>query len=327
VSHSTRINNIDVKQREIRVDCFFSVCSSFCFSQIELRSLSRRIKLVCIEYVLLFKCCITQGNVHIFISLHDSSAQTQHVGHVLNMTTVDINPTSPSHRTSMSMCDTHQSHKRLDRVRRSTDIDIVDNRLTTSNTGWQQFSSRTPHIVPAPDVVYRNTYMKAIKRDQSSTLTNDVHAHLVRSCALSTVSQRKSPKSYRHQTNELSSRHVVRHQCQTVYDCIRHSIRQIEQQRQVRESYDSQRIERPQNHDSVLHRALRMNNDSTRSSARLTRTDRKLHDDLRCSKSLINCINYNAHEQLCSSRMSTHDRYSRQQLTYQRSSSILNKTD
>ena len=171
-----------------------------------------------------------------------------------------------------------------------------------SSYGWQRHSEKASLLLPAPDVVYRNTYMETPKREKSATVTNDSRSHLSSPRSMSPRSQHsqqppqpfprlKTASTASQRTLEPSTaRRYDHHQYNSVYDYIRDSIRQIERQRNLKQKYFATRVKRPQNDDSTLRQALREKKNSAVGSSRKSSSGFK--DDLRSPESFINYINY-----------------------------------
>lgn len=178
------------------------------------------------------------------------------------------------------------------------------NEASISSYGWQRYSDKMAQLPPAPDIVYRNTYLDGTKREKSATLTNDSRSRLSSPRSLSPQSQQSQQRSQPFQrvstassssipTADSSQRRYDHHQYNSVYDYIRDSIRQIERQRSLQQQYFTTRIKRPQNDDNVLRRALREKKNSATSSAKTTGTGSvKTANDLRSPESFINYIKY-----------------------------------
>lgn len=173
-----------------------------------------------------------------------------------------------------------------------------------SSYGWQRYSDKISQLAPAPDIVYRNTYLDGSKREKSATLTNDSRSRLSSPRSSSPQSQQSQQRlqpfprlstasSSSMRTVDSSQRKYDHQQYNTVYDYIRDSIRQIERQRNLRQQYFSTRIKRPQNDDNVLRRALREKKNSASTSAKTNGNGSvKTANDLRNPESFINYIKY-----------------------------------
>jgi hypothetical protein len=171
-----------------------------------------------------------------------------------------------------------------------------------SSYGWQRHSDKASQLLPAPDVVYRNTYMEAPKQEKSATQTSDSRSRVSSPRSLSPRSQHSQPPPQpfpRLKTASTASQRTVEssstrkydhHQYNSVYDYIRDSIRQIERQRNLKQKYFATRIKRPQNEDTTLRQALREKKNSATGSSR--KSSGAFKDDLRSPESFINYINY-----------------------------------
>ena len=175
------------------------------------------------------------------------------------------------------------------------------NETSISSYGWQRHSEKATHLLPAPDVVYRNTYMEGPKREKSATGTSDARSHVSSPRSLSPRSQHsqqppqplprlKTASTGSQLTSEPSSRKYDHSQYNSVYDYIRDSIRQIERQRNLKQKYFATRIKRPQNDDSTLRHALGQKKNSAPGSPR--KTSSAFNDDLRSPESFINYVKY-----------------------------------
>jgi len=152
--------------------------------------------------------------------------------------------------------------------------------------GWQRHSDKIARISPAPDMVYRNTYLEEIKPDRNIKHRRSSSAHLT------------SNNSFSYSPSESLQEKNDNQQHRTVYDYIRESIRQIEQQRKLKQQNLSFRVQRPQNEDSTFRRVLGEKKPSSktslsRSSSTTTHTQSSLlNNDLKTSKTLVNYINH-----------------------------------
>ena len=160
-------------------------------------------------------------------------------------------------------------------------LDIHD-----TSPGWQRYSNKSVQVPSAPDVAYRNTYLEEPKREKSGSYRS------------------RSPSPSLKLNNSFSFAPAERHhsnQYRTIYDYIRDSIRQIEQQRNLKQQNISSRVKRPQNEDSTLRRVLGDRKPSTRSSlsrsSSTTRTTTQtisplINNDLKSPQSFVNYINF-----------------------------------
>ncbi len=160
-------------------------------------------------------------------------------------------------------------------------FDIHD--TSTSSFGWQRYSDKIGRISPAPDMIYRNTYLEEKKADKSDRNTK----HHSSSPSL------KLNNSFSYFPSESLQQKNDNQQYRTVYDYIRESIRQIEQQRKLKQQNLSFRVQRPQNEDSTFRRVLGAKTSLSRSSSTTTQIQSSLvNNDLKNSKTLVNYINH-----------------------------------
>ena len=156
-------------------------------------------------------------------------------------------PISPSAgwRSSHHQQKTHQPTSRsIDVSVRKLDL----HNASCSSHDWQRYSDRRGLLTPAPDVAYRNTYLEPLQRTGSARTQSDGHARLASaSSSCSSHSQQQRQQAPRLPTSRSSSfkafnssqrKHDHFHYS-TIYEYIRESIRQIEQQRQLRPQYFS----------------------------------------------------------------------------------------
>ncbi|CAF0875567.1 unnamed protein product [Adineta ricciae] len=115
----------------------------------------------------------------------------------------------------------------------------------TSSYTWRRYSEKMAQINSAPDVAYRNTYLKT---DKSDIHISQYHSRL--------------PSTPPMKFNSFPSE---RSQSNTIYDYIRDSIRQIEHQRQLKRDL-SLNVKRPQNNDHTFQQLLVRRRSSTRMS-------------------------------------------------------------
>jgi hypothetical protein len=141
---------------------------------------------------------------------------------------------------------------------RVNNLDLHDN--SNSSFGWQRYSDKIGRISPAPDLVYRNTYLDKSKK-KNSTLNHSF------SCFPSQFSQQK---------------HSIDR-----YENINDRIRQIEQQQRNLPS----RIQRPQNEDQTFRRIIGEKKSSISKSSSTTQSS-FFHSDLKSPESFVNYLNY-----------------------------------
>ena len=151
----------------------------------------------------------------------------------------------------------HHRQRTLRPTSRSIDVSVrkLDlHNASCSSHDWQRYADRRGHLTPAPDVAYRNTYLEPLQRTGSARTQSDGHARLVSassSCS-SHSQQRHQQQAPRLQTSRSSSFKAFNSSQQkhdhfhysTIYEYIRESIRQIEQQRQLRPHYFSNDVKR-----------------------------------------------------------------------------------
>lgn len=134
----------------------------------------------------------------------------------------------------------------------------------TSSYTWRRYSEKMAQINSAPDVAYRNTYLKD---DTSDISLPQYHC--------------RSPSIPPMKFNSLPSE---RSQSNTIYDYIRDSIRQIEHQRQFKRDF-SLHVKRPQNDDDTFRQILVRR----RSSARMSQLNFTTPTN---SKTIVNYLNH-----------------------------------
>ncbi|CAF0998433.1 unnamed protein product [Adineta ricciae] len=134
----------------------------------------------------------------------------------------------------------------------------------TSSYTWRRYSEKMAQINSAPDVAYRNTYLKNDK--------SDIHVPQYHS---------RSPSSPSMKFNCFPSE---RSQSNTIYDYIRDSIRQIEHQRQSKRDL-SLNVKRPQNSDDTFRQLLARRRSSTQMSHSNFATPTN-------SKTIVNYLNH-----------------------------------
>ncbi|UJR13485.1 hypothetical protein I4U23_000499 [Adineta vaga] len=134
----------------------------------------------------------------------------------------------------------HSSHRIHSRV--------YHHETKNSSYHWQRYSDKISQVNQAPDVAYRNTYLHDI---------SDIHSKEFYSRLPSTSSMKSNHLS----TESFQSKS----QSNTMYDYIRNSIRQIEQQRQFKRDL-SLHVRRPQNEDTTLRQILTKRRSSSRIS-------------------------------------------------------------
>lgn len=174
-------------------------------------------------------------------------------------------------------------------------LDVHD--TSTSSFGWQRHSEKVSQIIPAPDIVYRNTYLEGKKQEKSNT--NNKHYS-------SSSPPLKLNNSFANSSSESSTSspsQINPYQHRTIYDYIRQSIRQIEQQRNLKQQNLSFRVPRPQNEDSTFRRVLgekrssartslsRSNSISTTTTTSQTKST-LFNNHLKSPQTFVNYINY-----------------------------------
>ena len=166
--------------------------------------------------------------------------------------------------------------------------------LSVSSYGWQRHSDKATHVVPAPDVAYRNTYLEDSRKDKLNSANADYLSRSSVSRSPSPRSQHSQPQSLpRLKTANIPSNHTSdssprrpQHQHRTVYDYIRESIKQIERQRNLKQNF-STRVKRPQNDDAVLRRVL-----GEKKTSAISRRSTFSRNDPQNPQSLVNYINH-----------------------------------
>ena len=177
-------------------------------------------------------------------------------------------------------------------------FDMHDSSL--GGSGWQRHSDKIAQISAAPDVAYRNTYLDETKRQKSASASTEYRSTNSFSRSPSPRSQHsqqpqqqqqlqlnarlKTASSSSYHTSDSSQRNSYQ-KYRTVYDYIRESIKQIERQRNLKQTF-SARVKRPQNDDVTLRRVLA----DRKSSSKFPSINKKA--DLRNPQSLVNYINH-----------------------------------
>lgn len=143
--------------------------------------------------------------------------------------------------------------------------------LTSSSLSWQRHSEKIAQLTAAPDVAYRNTYLDADKRETSD--------------------KRRSPSS--HVLHSARRSMASPSPPYSVYDYIR----QVEQQRKIKQANLTGRVQRPQNEDCTLRRILAEKKSSARSRTSVTTSNSystvsSFNQDLKSPQSFVNYINY-----------------------------------
>jgi hypothetical protein len=165
-------------------------------------------------------------------------------------------------------------------------LDIHD--TSNSSFSWQRYSDKIGQISPAPDMLYRNTYLEETKGEKSNR--NNKHR--------SSSPRLKLNNSFSYFSTESSQQKYDIHQYRTIYDYIRDSIRQVEQQRNAKQENFSFRIKRPQNEDGTFRRVLGEKKPSAKtslsrsSSTTIQTTSSLFSNDLKSPQSFVNYINY-----------------------------------
>ncbi|CAF1205180.1 unnamed protein product [Adineta steineri] len=158
--------------------------------------------------------------------------------------------------------------------------------ITSPSFGWRRYSDKTIQLNPAPDIAYRNTYLEGIQREKSD-INNNEQIHSRSSTPYLKV---QNLYSY-HLPSELSQQKYHSQQQHTVYDYIRDSIRQYEQQRNLKRNM-SLHIKRPQNEDNTLQHILSKRKISA-SRNNLTETTSSFSNyGLKRSQTVVNYINH-----------------------------------
>lgn len=202
--------------------------------------------------------------------------------------------------------------------------------MSMSSYGWQRHADKIAQVSPAPDVLYRNTYLGPTIRDKSTPLQSDSRSHLSSPRSVSPRSQQsqqqysriKTATTHSSKATEMPSKNFEHPQYHTVYDYIRDSIKRIERQRNLKQQYFSTKIKRPQNDDVILRRVLRdKKNSSTNSIANRDSSPGRspsTYEDIRSPESLINYINYSKQRIRLRDPHSAFVRYNQHQATSKR---------
>lgn len=142
--------------------------------------------------------------------------------------------------------------------------------------GWQRYSNKTRRVNLAPDVAYRNTYLRNTKQEENNKNYENNHDYHSK---LSNQKQKTSKYS-------------------TIYDYLRASFQDIEHSRNSTQQNLSPRVKRPQNDDSILRRALAdkrslIKTSISRSSSNTRQSmSSAFNDDFKSQQSFVNYINY-----------------------------------
>ncbi|CAF0727960.1 unnamed protein product [Adineta steineri] len=131
---------------------------------------------------------------------------------------------------------------------------IHDSLLSSSSYTWHRRPNRVEEIAPAPDLVYRYSHMEEPKTKKSTPMHSRSRSGSSTSRSLSAHSPRSPQRSHRSPTP--SSPRKYPQQYNSIYEYILQSIKDIEQNRNLKQEKFSTLIKRPQNDDIILQRAL-----------------------------------------------------------------------